>query len=125
MNSKKSNNSGGSLRISTDVIAKIAKTATLEVDGTKGVASSSAGFQGVLNKMSERNAIDVLLFDDMAEITINVIVEYGQKIQPLSLKIQENIKAAVQNMTGIAVSRVNVVIAGVEKEAAVSETEQD
>ncbi len=104
---------GGSLQISTEVISKIARIAALEIEGVVDISSSAQATKGILKNNTSKKAINVLLLDEVAEITLNVIVEYGQKVQPLSLKIQENVKSSVQNMTGITVSRVNTVIAGV------------
>lgn len=52
---------------------------------------------------------------DIAQINICVNLIYGYKIKDVAQQIQENVKATVQNMTGITVSKVNVFIAGVEK----------
>ncbi|MEG0109849.1 MAG: Asp23/Gls24 family envelope stress response protein, partial [Oscillospiraceae bacterium] len=70
-----------------------------------------------LGKLTVQRPVTVELLDDVAEITVSVIVGYGCKIPPLSEKIQENVKAAVQNMTSITVSKVNVVVSGVMLDA--------
>ena len=49
----------------------------------------------------------------MAQITVNLLVAYGSRIPSMCAKVQENVKSTVQNMTGITVSRVNVVVRGV------------
>ncbi len=104
---------GGSLQISTDVIAKIATMATVEIDGAKEISTGTTGVKGIFKNLTTKKAVDVVLLDGVAEITIYLIAEYGYKIQPLCSKIQENVKSSVQNMTGITVSRVNIVVAGV------------
>ena len=43
---------------------------------------------------------------------------YGSKIMPVCAKVQENVKQTIQNMTGITVSRVDVIVAGLEDPAA-------
>ena len=50
---------------------------------------------------------------DSAEITVDVVVRYGYRIPSVSEALQKNVKASVQNMTGITVSKVNVVVTGV------------
>ena len=109
---------GGSLQISTDVIAKIAQLATMEIDGVKEVSTGTLGVRGLFNKVSAQKPILVDLVEDVAEITIHIIAQYGCKIQPLCAKVQENVKSSVQNMTCITVSRVNIVVAGVCRETA-------
>ena len=109
------NSIGGSLQISTDVIAKIAGMATLEVDGVCDISAGTLGVKGLFSKMglaALKKPIEVTLSEDVAEITVNVQVQYASKIPALSEKVQENVKSAVQNMTGITVSKVNVMVTG-------------
>ena len=84
---------GGSLQISTEVIGKIARCAALEVDG---VSEVSCGKQN--KKVKELLAA--------ASIQLPAVAE----------KVQENVKSAVQNMTNVTVSCVNLVIAGLAAE---------
>lgn len=110
---------GGSLQISKDVIARIAKLATLEIEGVKEVAAPSAGVKSLFGKAAAQKLqrpILVELTEDVAEITVQVVVVYGYKVPQLCAKIQENVKSSVQNMTSITVSRVNIVVAGVSVE---------
>ncbi len=111
-----SNVVNGSLQISTDVIAKIAKLAAMEIDGVKDVCAGSTGVKGLLGKVALQKPVSIELSDDVAEITVTVVVRYGSKIPSVCEKIQENVKSAVQNMTSIMVSRVNIVVAGVQIE---------
>lgn len=103
---------GGSLQISTDVIAKIARCAALEVEG---VTDISCGRQGKrVKELLEiiQTPVTVEMKEGIAEITINLIVGFGTRIPTVAEKVQENVKSAVQNMTNVTVSRVNLVIAG-------------
>lgn len=109
----------GSLQISTDVIAKIARQAAMEIEGVKEVRVNT-GMRGLLGK--SRNA-GVSLLDDVAEITLNLVVFYGSKIPSICEKVQENVKSAVQNMTSITVSRVNLVVTGVQVKPEAEEAE--
>ncbi|MEG1366264.1 MAG: Asp23/Gls24 family envelope stress response protein, partial [Oscillospiraceae bacterium] len=81
------------------------------------VSTGVTGVKSFLGKLTVQRPVTVELLDDVAEITVSVIVGYGCKIPPLSEKIQENVKAAVQNMTSITVSKVNVVVSGVMLDA--------
>ena len=75
--------------------------------------------------MPIQKPIVVELSDDVAEITVNVVVTYGCKIPQLSEQIQENVKSAVQNMTCITVSKVNVIVNGVVQETSASVEEEE
>ncbi len=73
----------GSLQISTDVISKIAKLATLEVEGIYSVSGNILSGKGfaLVRKMPMQKPISVELNDDVAEISVNVVVKYGCKIR--------------------------------------------
>lgn len=108
---------GGSLQISTEVIAKIARCAALEVEG---VAEVSCGTQNKklkdLLEASIQPPVAVKMRDGTAELTLHLIMASGARIPAVAEKVQENVKSAVQNMTSVTVSRVNLVIAGLAAE---------
>lgn len=117
----------GSLQISTDVISKIAKLATLEVEGVHSVSGNLFAGKGFafVRKMPMQKPISVVLTDDVAEISVNVVVQYGCKIPQLAEQVQENVKNAVQNMTCITVSKVNVIVTGVVQETSAPVEEEE
>ena len=108
---------GGSLQISTEVIAKIARCAALEVEG---VAEVSCGTQNKklkdLLEASIQPPVAVEMRDGTAELALHLIMASGARIPAVAEKVQENVKSAVQNMTSVTVSRVNLVIAGLAAE---------
>ena len=108
---------GGSLQISTEVIAKIARCAALEVEG---VAEVSCGTQNKklkdLLEASIQPPVAVEMRDGTAELTLHLSMASGARIPAVAEKVQENVKSAVQNMTSVTVSRVNLVIAGLAAE---------
>lgn len=106
-------NMGSNLHISTDVIAKIARIAAMEIDGVEDIVSSGSGVKGLLGRAGAQKPIQVKMSDGIAEITIELVVSYGTKIKTMCEKVHENVKSAVQSMTGIAVSRVNIVVGGI------------
>lgn len=103
---------GSNLHISTDVIAKIAKIAAMEIDGVEDIACAGTGVKGLLGKTNLQKPIQVQMNDGIAEITISLMVAYGTKIKTICEKVHENVKSAIQNMTGITVGHVNIVISG-------------
>ena len=105
---------GGSLQISTEVIGKIARCAALEIEG---VAEVSCGRQNkkvkdLLEIASLQSPVTVTMREGTAEITLNLLVNFGVRIPSVEEKVQENVKSAVQSMTNVTVSRVDLVIAG-------------
>ena len=107
------NTIGGSLQISTDVLAKIARLAALEVGGVAEVTTgNNQNVRGLLGRTGLRKPVTVALEDGVAAVTVQLTADYGQKIMPLCEKVQENVKQTIQNMTGITVSRVDVLVVG-------------
>lgn len=105
---------GGSLQISTEVLGKIARCAALEVDGVAEVSCGSQNkkVKDLLERANVQLPVVVEMKDGTAEITLHLVVAFGARIPAVAEKVQENVKAAVQNMTNVTVSRVNLVIAG-------------
>lgn len=105
---------GGSLQISTDVIAKIARCAALEVEGVADIScgKQSKKMKDLLEIVSIQSPVSVDMKEGIAEITISLIVAFGARIPAVAEKVQENVKNAVQNMTNVTVSRVNLIVAG-------------
>ena len=106
------NTIGGSLQISTEVIAKIARLAALEVDGVADVATGTSQNVRSLLGTGLQKPVTVVMEDGIATVTVHLTVVYGSKVMPLCEKVQENVKQTIQNMTGITVSRVDVLVVG-------------
>jgi len=102
------------IRISDDVVATIAGLAALE---TPGVAAMSGGIsEGLAKRLSGRNAqkgVSVEVGQVEAAIDLRIVVQYGIPIQEVGRRLQENVREAVENMTGLNVVEVNVKVEGV------------
>ncbi|TBL78306.1 Asp23/Gls24 family envelope stress response protein [Paenibacillus thalictri] len=114
----------GIIRISDDVVSTIAGLAALE---TPGVAAMSGGIsEGLAKRLSGKNVqkgVSVEVGQVEAAIDLRIIVNYGSRIQEVCRQLQENVRDAVENMTGLTVVEVNVKVEGVtfkEEEAAIS-----
>ena len=93
------NTIGGSLQISTEVIAKIARLAALEVDGVSDVATgTSQNVRSLLGRTGLQKPVTVVMEDGIATVTVHITVVYGSKVMPLCEKVQENVKQAIQNI---------------------------
>lgn len=104
----------GLIRISDDVVSTIAGLAALE---TPGIAAMSGGIsEGLAKRLSGKNAqrgVSVEVGQLEAAIDLRVIINYGSKIQDVCRDLQENVRDAVENMTGLRVVEVNVKVEGV------------
>ena len=112
---RRSNAVSGSLKISNEVIIKIAELAAMEISGVS-VKGSHLDTQDNPLLIANRfiSPIRAVLTGEAAEIDISIIVISGHKAIKVAEAVQQSVKSAVQNMTGIAVSKVNVKIAGVK-----------
>ena len=111
---------GCSLQISTDVIAKIARCAAMEIDGVADVAcgrQQSKKAKELLEMVNLQPPVTVEMREGTADITLNLIVRFGTCVPVMAEKVQKNVKSAVQNMTRVTVSRVNLIVAGLASEA--------
>ena len=120
MDLQNTNLQGGTLQISTEVIAKIARCAALEIDGVAEVSCGSQNkkLRNLLETSSIQTPVTVEMRDGTANITLHLMVRFGARIPAIAEKVQENVKNAVQNMTNVTVSRVNLVIAGLAEASA-------
>ncbi|MCL2699990.1 MAG: Asp23/Gls24 family envelope stress response protein [Defluviitaleaceae bacterium] len=107
----------GKIQIADEVIATIAGTAALEVDGLAGMVGNIKGdLAGMLGKKNMAKGVKVEVTDRQASITANVVVKYGYKIHEVSEQVQEKIKVAVETMTGLCAAEINVHVSGVQME---------
>lgn len=114
---KKVNRTGASLRISNDVLTKIAEVAATEI---RGVASegehlvvSDKNMAQITGKLMPSSPVKAVLKNDSVEVTVNIVVLQGFKAENVAQSVQESVKSAIQNMAGISVSKVNVTIADI------------
>jgi uncharacterized alkaline shock family protein YloU len=105
----------GTIRIANEVVRIIAGIAASEVRGIIGMSGGVAdGFAELLMKRNLAKGVKVEVGERQVAIDLFVIVEYGSKIPEIAYMVQENVKRAVESMTGLEVVEVNVHIQGVE-----------
>ena len=69
-----------------------------------------------LGKKSLSKGIRVKVEDGVVSVNVALNIAYGYSVPKTCTKVQEKVKAAIENMTGLEVSDVNVAIAGVNME---------
>ena len=97
-----------------------------EVPGVSGMAGGFAGgisevFSG---KKNLAKGIKVDATETEAKIDVNIIVEYGTRIPDVAFEIQNRVKKAVENMTGLKVEEVNVHVQGVNTDSSKEDEEK-
>ncbi|NLC53878.1 MAG: Asp23/Gls24 family envelope stress response protein [Firmicutes bacterium] len=105
----------GSIRIANEVVGVIAGLAAMEVKGVYGMSGGMVdGITELLKKKNLAKGVRVEVGEKEAAIDLSIIVEYGSKIPEVAVAVQENVKRAIESMTGLVVVEVNVHIQGVE-----------
>lgn len=117
MDNKKNTNIG-EVQIADDVVAIIAGIAATEVDGVSSMAGNIT--KEIIGKLGMKNLskgvkVSVEAEDVTVELSINIA--YGYTVPEVSMKVQDKVKTAIENMTGLKVKEVNVHIAGVAVES--------
>ena len=101
----------GSIKIANEVVAIIASLAASEIEG---VASMSGGVgSGIAEILGHKKGVKVEAGEEECTVELSVIVEYGVSIPVVAEKIQDNVKEAIENMTGLNAIEININIQGV------------
>lgn len=104
----------GTVHIADDVIEIIASIATAEVEGIKHLTGSfSEEMMEKIGKKTLSKGVTVDQEEGKISIGISIVVDYGVKILEISKEVQENVKIAVESMTGLNVQSVNVLVHGI------------
>ncbi len=109
MNSKK-----GSLRVSENVIMTIVKNAVSEVEGVSRIANRTISIRSFLQSDTDQSDIRVTMLDGVCRIALTIIASSGYNIVNVCEQLQTKIKAAVQSMTGVTVSKVDITVDDVD-----------
>ncbi len=114
----------GKIIFASDVIAIIAGLAATEIPGVAGMSGGIAG--GIAEMLGRRNltkGVKVEVGNEEAAVDLYVIIDYGTCIHEVARSMQDNVKKAIESMTGLRVVEVNVHVQGVniEKEKPVKE----
>lgn len=107
-------NDVGSIRIADEVVGIIAGLAATEVNGVAGMSAGLVG--GIAEMLGKKNlskGVKVEVGEREAAVDLYIIVEYGVRIPDVALRVQENVKRAIESMTGLDVVEVNIHVQGV------------
>ena len=105
----------GDVRIADEVVAIIAGLATTEVEGVSSMAGNITN--EIVSKLGMKNLAKGILVEVMeneVKVDVAINIAYGYSIPDVSAKVQDKVKSAIENMTGLTVAVVNVRIASVD-----------
>ena len=104
----------GNIHISEEVLAAISAAAALEVEGVSSLAANlGSDIAELLGKKNLAKGVRVRMEDDKVVVELSVLMAYGHTIPEMCKAVQEGVKNAVESMTGLEVSAVNVNVGGV------------
>ena len=107
----------GEVKIADEVVAIIAGLAT-EVDGVDSMAGNITNeLVGKLGMKNLSKGVKVTVTEDHVIVDLSLNMKYGYSIPAVSEKVQDKVKTAIENMTGLMVLEVNIKIAGVNMPA--------
>ena len=111
----KSDENIGQVQIADDVVAMIASLAATEVEGVNAMAGNITN--ELMSKVGVKNltkGVKVDVLEGNVTVDLAVTMEYGYNIPATCQQVQQKVKAAIENMTGLTCSDVNIRIAGVK-----------
>lgn len=108
-------NQGGEIIVADEVIAVITGLAAMEVEGVASMAGNTT--RELISKIGIKSlskGVKVDVLEDVVTVDATLNLKYGYNVREVSVKVQEKIKVAIENMTGLQVADVNVRVAGIE-----------
>ena len=110
----KQEDNAGAVQIADDVVAMIASLATTEVEGVSAMAGNITN--ELMSKVGMKKltkGVKVEVHENNVTVDLAVTMEYGYNIPATCQKVQAKVKSAIENMTGLTCTDVNIRIAGV------------
>lgn len=108
------NKAMGEVRIADAVVANIAVLAAKETEGVFDAVNNAAN--EIMTKVGVKTAtkgVKIVIIDGVVSVDMALIMQYGFNIPTTCKKVQEKVKNAIENMTGLDVADVNIRIAGI------------
>lgn len=107
----------GEVQIADEVVAIIAGLAATEVEGVASMAGNITN--ELISRLGMKNlskGVKVDVLEGVVTVSLALNLKYNYSIMDVSAKVQDKVKNAVENMTGLEVADVNIRVAGVEME---------
>ena len=107
----------GEVKIADEVVAIIAALAATEVEGVASMAGNITN--ELISKLGLKNlskGVKVDVLEGIVTVSLALNLKYNYSIVETTAKVQEKVKNAIENMTGLEVADINIRVAGVEME---------
>ena len=110
----KQNVSIGEVKVADEVVAIIAGLAATEVEGVDSMGGNITN--EIVSKLGMKNlskGVKVYVTQNDVSVDLTLNLKYGTEIPKVSEAVQEKVKSAIETMTGLTVSSVNIKVASV------------
>ena len=108
--------SQGKTTIAGVVVSKIAGIAAREVSGVYDLGGGASRVVGALREripgasVNQSQGVSVEIGEKQAAVDIDIVADYGVAIADLAAGIRRNVIAAIERMTGLEVTEVNITV---------------
>ena len=109
----------GEVKIADEVVAIIAGLAASEVKGVASMAGNAT--RDLIEKLGVKSltkGVKIQIEDQEVNVAMNVNLKYGYNVPETCTEIQDKVKTAIETMTGLSVTGVNIKIVNVVMENA-------
>jgi len=104
----------GHVNISDDVIGIITNIAASEIEGVQLQGTLAGDIAEILGKKNMTKGVRVDINEqDEVQVDLSVVVDFGVVIPEIAWKVQESVKTAIENMTDLKVTSINVNVQGI------------
>lgn len=107
----------GEVQIADEVVAIIAGLAAMEVEGVASMAGNAT--RELISKLGMKTlskGVKVDVLEGIATVSLALNLKYGYSVMDISEKVQDKVKVAIENMTGLTVADVNIRVVSVDIE---------
>ena len=105
----------GVVQIADEVVAIIAGISAMEVEGVSSMAGNATiELIEKLGMKSLSKGVKVDVIEGIVTVSLALNLKYGRNIKDTTMKVQEKVKSAIENMTELTVADVNIRVAGVD-----------
>jgi uncharacterized alkaline shock family protein YloU len=116
MHRDETRNELGVVRIHKNVIASISSVAASEIEGVKRVGKDlKSGLMDLLGQKSFSSIKVEINKNEEVKVDVPLVIAYGYNIPDVSVKVQENVRLALEKMSNLSIKEININVQGIER----------
>ena len=104
----------GTITFANEVLATIVGIAACDIPGVAGMCGGfKDGIVDLLGKKNLSKGVKVAVKDNSVTVDLEIVVNYGVCVPEVCANIQESVKKALDTMTGLGVTAINIAVEGI------------